>query len=260
MNPLQTIGDVTTRTLRLARSLPPVRAYKSLPPTLRNFINPISNARPTGGPIKSLVKGGLAGIAGDFLLSEIADRILSPEDKQKLDEALIVTQLAPGNPLGKVLAYGVFQPKALGEGEDEKMAQIHKEYYDKKKTQTQRIQQEKESTQGARRDPAETTGGAVPLAVVPYTEQGTAEVAADIAPVPQPSWVDQYQAPEGISLADFYAAQAQRGRELGAEEMLTRIREANPDYSMSDADFKTWAAANPALAYREVLKREGLVR
>jgi hypothetical protein len=61
-------------------------------------------------------------------------------------------------------------------------------------------------------------------------------------------------------LAQMYAQQKQLGQILGAEEMVRRIRQADPNYGISDENLAAWAKQNPALAYREMMKREGLTR
>jgi hypothetical protein len=114
----------------MAGELPVVKQYRQLPATLRNFINPLSNATPTGGTLRSLLKGGTAAVAGDILLSELAKNYLNPQQKQALDEFLITTSV-PGNPIGKLLTYGVFNPQPAGANEDDIMQRLNEEYYRK---------------------------------------------------------------------------------------------------------------------------------
>lgn len=245
MNPLDLLGQATTGTLRFAGSLPPVRWYKSLPPTVRNFINPISSANPSGNALTSLLKGGAAGLAGDFVLSAIAEKVLPPNKKQELDEALLITQLTPGNPLSKLLAYGVLKPQPVGANEDQIMAEINKEYFRKVNAQKQRQITADQTTLNTLRQ----------LTAPAQTDSGRQESVPQENP--NTSWVDSTKAPTGVSLADYYRAQAQRGAEIGAEELLARMRKANPKGSIPDDEFMSWAEANPALAYRAVMYREG---
>jgi hypothetical protein len=59
-------------------------------------------------------------------------------------------------------------------------------------------------------------------------------------------------------LAKEYAQQQRIAELLGAEEMVRRLNAARPMATVSDEDLLTWADANPALAYREMLRRESL--
>ena len=59
-------------------------------------------------------------------------------------------------------------------------------------------------------------------------------------------------------LAKEYAQQQRIAERLGAEEMFRRMNAARPMTTVSDEDLLTWADANKALAYREMLRRESL--
>jgi hypothetical protein len=59
-------------------------------------------------------------------------------------------------------------------------------------------------------------------------------------------------------LAKEYAEQQRLAELLGAEEMIRRMNAVRPMTTVGDEDMLTWAKANPALAYREMLRRESL--
>jgi hypothetical protein len=59
-------------------------------------------------------------------------------------------------------------------------------------------------------------------------------------------------------LAETYAQQKRIGELLGAQEMIRRLNQAEPMATVAEENLREWAAANPALAYREMLRRERL--
>lgn len=101
-------------------------------------------------------------------------------------------------------------------------------------------------------DPAFRTPGAPPA---PSPSQAAAATA-----LPSQGPAPAATAPDKMNeLARLYAEQKQMGTELGAEEMVRRMKAASPSrYSVPEQDLVKWAASNPALAYREMVRREGL--
>ena len=87
-----------------------------------------------------------------------------------------------------------------------------------------------------------------PASVAQPTSSQAAQVTAPV----------QAPAPEMSPLAKEYAQQQRIAELLGAEEMVRRLNAARPMTTVSDEDILTWADANPALAYREMLRRESL--
>ena len=85
----------------------------------------------------------------------------------------------------------------------------------------------------------------------PVAQPTSSQAAQVTAPVQTP-------APEMSPLAKEYAQQQRIAELLGAEEMVRRLNAARPMTTVSDEDMLTWADANPALAYREMLRRESL--
>lgn len=67
----------------------------------------------------------------------------------------------------------------------------------------------------------------------------------------------KFRAPTDIPLSEFYAAQKGIGQyaEQGGE-LQRRLKEAGGVAGMSDAALMEWVRANPALAYRELVRRE----
>jgi hypothetical protein len=71
----------------------------------------------------------------------------------------------------------------------------------------------------------------------------------------------QYSAPSSIPLSSFYEGQQQLGRSLEQTgELQRRLKEAGGAAGMTDQALMQWAQANPALAYRELLKREQRIK
>jgi len=66
-----------------------------------------------------------------------------------------------------------------------------------------------------------------------------------------------FRAPTDIPLSEFYGAQKAIGQyaEQGGE-LQRRLKEAGGAAGMSDAALMEWVQANPALAYRELVRRE----
>lgn len=90
---------------------------------------------------------------------------------------------------------------------------------------------------------AEPTGSAPPAPILP----------------PPPPRTGTAATPAKSELAQIYAEQVRLGKELGAQEMVRRLTEARPMTTVNEADLIAWATQNPALAYREMLRRESLV-
>jgi hypothetical protein len=57
-------------------------------------------------------------------------------------------------------------------------------------------------------------------------------------------------------LAEQYAREKRLGELLGAQEMIRRLNQGTQQTTEVDRNLQTWAKANPALAYREMLRRE----
>lgn len=62
-----------------------------------------------------------------------------------------------------------------------------------------------------------------------------------------------FAAPTNVNLSDFYRAQEQLGTQMAATgELQQRMQESG----LVGEDLAEWARANPALAYREIMKRQ----
>lgn len=101
------------------------------------------------------------------------------------------------------------------------------------------------TTQTRSRPPrgAESLGSAPPAPILP----------------PPPPRTGTAAVPAKSELAQMYAEQVRLGKELGAQEMVRRLTEARPVTTVNETDLIAWATQNPALAYREMLRRESLV-
>ncbi len=273
MDPLDLIKRGTQGVMRFAGSIPGYKAYKSLPPVVRTFINPVTSAVPTGGSLRSFAKGATAGILGDLVISNLAKQVLNKDQQDAIDSWLIGTSMIPGGPITKTLGYEILRPRGFGgAAEDEKIGAMTRDFAAKVAAQQQK-RTTSASTPGAPTaqtytpappalnpvptqapTQAPTQGGAVAIEVQPYTASAAPTVQGRVQA--RPTWVDSASAPEGVPLAAFYEAQNKRAAEIGAEELLRRMKAVAPSNTMSDANYMSWAGANPGLAYREVLKRE----
>ena len=91
--------------------------------------------------------------------------------------------------------------------------------------------------------------------VIPVTP--TAPPAPVVSQAAYNAAIQGFQAPTDMPLSEFYAAQENIGRyaEQGGE-LQRRLKEAGAGAGMSDEALMTWAQKNPALAYRELVRRE----
>jgi hypothetical protein len=69
----------------------------------------------------------------------------------------------------------------------------------------------------------------------------------------------QFSAPANVPLPAFYEGQQQLGRSMMQNgTLVSQLQELGGARGMTPENLKTWATANPALAYRELLKRRGV--
>ena len=69
----------------------------------------------------------------------------------------------------------------------------------------------------------------------------------------------QFNAPANISLPSYYEGQQQLGRSMMQNgTLVSQLQELGGAPGMTPENLKTWAEKNPALAYRELLKRRGV--
>jgi hypothetical protein len=98
------------------------------------------------------------------------------------------------------------------------------------------------------------TGGVATGAGVPALRQNVQERALSQEVL---NAAQQYSAPTGIPLSSFYEGQQQLGRSMQQTgELQRRLKEAGAATGMTDQALMQWAKANPAVAYREMLKLE----
>jgi len=261
------------RVVRQVSNAPVVRqvteGYRRLPPAIRSGVNPLSSASPVGLRGAGLSLG--TNLVTDAIVSELLIPRLPKEVGGPLNDFMVFTSNPFGGPAHRLAAYAVLRPTPVGAAEDQQMAQIRKEYEDKKRAAANRAPAQDLQLAA----PAEPAFRLPPPAQTSYTETSApaVQVSAPIAqPSPQPApaastspraAAAQVTAPsqpaEMLSpLAKEYAQQQRIAELLGAEEMVRRLNSARPMATVSDEDLLTWADANPALAYREMLRRESL--
>jgi len=69
----------------------------------------------------------------------------------------------------------------------------------------------------------------------------------------------QFNAPANIPLSSYYEGQQQLGRSMMQDgTLVSQLQELGGAPGMTPENLKTWAEKNPALAYRELLKRRGV--
>jgi hypothetical protein len=69
----------------------------------------------------------------------------------------------------------------------------------------------------------------------------------------------QFNAPANIPLSSYYEGQQQLGRSMMQNgTLVSQLQELGGAPGMTPENLKTWAEKNPALAYRELLKRRGV--
>ena len=240
---------------------PVVQQYRRIPPSVRSAVNPLSAAQPVGwaGAARSLG----ANLLVDTLVEEAATRLLPRQQAAEVTDFYTFTSLPFGGPLQRLAGYAILRPTPVGATEDQTMAQIRKEYEESKRKQQQRQNQPAPAdlqlaapAAPAYRAPAprETTRAYV---APPSPRQAAATPAAPSAPT---TTVDSgaVQVQAASPLAETYAQQKRIGELLGAQEMIRRLNQAKPIATVAEENLREWAAANPALAYREMLRRERL--
>lgn len=237
-----------------------VRAYKSVPPSIRSAVNPFSSAQPIG--VKGVTRAIGLGLVTDYLADKLIGENLPQSVRPEFSDFLAYTGL-PVPPQAKLGVYALLRSQPVGRAEDQIMAQIRKEYYDK--VNQQRTTRNNTTTQGVApgQGGLEAAGPAEPAFRLPGAQAAvpsTSPAAAAATQQPPPVAATPVTPAPMNELAQMYAQQKQLGQILGAEEMVRRIRQADPNYGISDENLAAWAKQNPALAYREMMKREGLTR
>ena len=248
---------------------PVVQQYRRIPPSVRSAVNPLSAAQPVGlgGAVRSLG----ANVLVDTVVDELATRLLPREQAGAVTDFYTFTSLPFGGPLQRLAGYAILRPTPVGSTEDQTMAQIRKEYEESKRKQQQRQNQSLPAPSPADLQlaapaapayrtptPRETTRAYVAPPSPRQAAATPATPATPAAPNLPATTVDPgaAQVQAASPLAETYAQQKRIGELLGAQEMIRRLNQVDPRFDRPD--MQTWAAANPALAYREMLRRERL--
>lgn len=263
VNPnIQRAQQVVRQVTNLPVIRPVAQGYRNLPPSIRSGINPLSSASPQG--LRGVGASIGTNLITDAILSELVIPRLPKDVGGAVNDFMLFTSNPVGGPAHRLAAYAVLRPTPLGASEDQQMAQIYKEYEDKKRAADQK--RSVTPTTGlqlaAPAEPAFRLPAPAPTAyreptpqvrrAATPTEPRPSQAAARI-PAPAPAQISE------SPLAAEYAQQRRIAELLGAQEMVRRLNEARPMTTVPDEDLLTWAGANPALAYREMLRREELV-
>jgi hypothetical protein len=226
------------------------QAWSKLPVQL----NPFRTAQPTtrlgqlGKALNPLNPTNVGVGAAATLLSNVDEKILPPEAKERLEYFLY--GIAPG------IAMNVLNAGAAGAKDEKRLIQESLNYFAAQKGAAP-------APKAGPRVDASTTqaiqlGAAAPrqsAPVIPVTP--TAPPAPVVSQAAYNAAVQGFQAPTDMPLSEFYAAQENIGRyaEQGGE-LQRRLKEAGAGAGMSDEALMAWAQKNPALAYRELMRRE----
>jgi hypothetical protein len=260
------VEPIVRPAVRAYSNLPPVRAYSSLPPAIRSGINPLSRATPVGLRGMGLSLG--TNLIADTLISEAANALLPKKQAAEVIDFTTFTSSPFGGPAARLAAYAVLRPTPVGAGEDEKMAQIRREFEESKLRASEPRQdlQLAAPAQPAFRAPGVQTRSVTPaISSSPRQASATPSVPSVLPAAPRivPSAVPP-AAPEiggsqvqaASPLAEQYAREKRLGELLGAQEMIRRLNQGAQQATEVEKNLQTWAEANPALAYREMLRRE----
>ena len=221
-------------------------------------INPLRTSQPTTrlgqlgkalNPLNPLNAGTTAAVTA---LGSIDERILPPEAKERLEYFMF--GLAPG------VALNVLNAGSAGAKDEKALIEESLRYFAAQKA-ANRTGADRPAV-GPRVD-ASTTQAVQAGATAP--RQST--VITPVTPVAPPTSMvtsaaltaadTGYQAPTNVPLEQFYGAQEVLGRQLEAGgELQRRLKEAGAGAGMGDAALMAWAEKNPALAYRELMRRE----
>ena len=260
------VEPIVRPAVRAYSNLPPVRAYRSLPPAIRSGINPLSSAAPRGLRGMGLSLG--TNLIADTVISEAANALLPKKQAAEVIDFTTFTSSPFGGPAARLAAYAVLRPTPVGAGEDEKMAQIRREFEESKlrAREPKRDLQLAAPAQPAFSSPSAQTGSnsyvisssprqasATPSApsVLPTAPRTISPAVVSAAPE-----IGGSQVQSASPLAENYAREKRLGELLGAQEMIRRLNQGTQQTTEVEKNLQTWAEANPALAYREMLRRE----
>lgn len=223
-------------------------------------VNPIRTRQPTttlgrlGKELNPLNPRNFAGIALAEAISNIANKTLPA------DAAARVEYLTYGPHLG--LALNVLDAGGAGAAPMEEQQRIQEslQYFAAKERQKGNVAAQPAA--GPRID-ASTTQAIQTGAVAPKQSPVITPVTPTAPPTPVISQAAYgaaqagFEAPGTLPLTEFYGAQKAIGQyaEQGGE-LQRRLKEAGGAAGMSDAALMEWVQANPALAYRELVRRE----
>lgn len=228
-------------------------------------INPLRTSQPTTrlgqlgkalNPLNPLNAGTTAAVTA---LGSIDERILPPEAKERLEYFMF--GIAPG------VALNVLNAGSAGAKDEKALIEESLRYFAAQKA-ANRTGADRPAA-GPRVD-ASTTQAVQAGAAAPRQSTVITPVTPVAPPTPMMSVATPmvssaavtaadigYQAPTNVPLEQFYSAQEVLGRQLEAGgELQRRLKEAGAGAGMGDAALMAWAEKNPALAYRELMRRE----
>ena len=271
---------------------PIVEQYRRLPPSVRTAVNPLSTASIPLKPGPILRTLG-AGYAVDKLIETVAGAIPNKQLGADIGSAYLLTSLPVGGPLPRLAAAAALWPQPVNRGEDE-LLRAERARYEREaagtrearaldaqardaraRNQAQRTEPRSDTSAraglslpapaeaayappGPRQSPAATNPLPSPMDATARTSlppQPT--TTAQTAPIISPETLEQSSqlgAPTNVPLAQFYRAQAELGKKLGATELVRLMKETGRAEGVPDEALVKWATQNPGLAYREVLK------
>lgn len=246
-------------------------AGKNIPAPMQRFagqifekiptaINPLKTRQPTtilgrvGKELNPLNPRNFALIALQEAISQVAGKTLPEEAANRIEYMMYGPQVG--------LALNVIDAGGAGAApmEEQQRIQDSLKYFAAREQQNQKIAAAPAA--GPRVD-ASTTQAIQTGAVAPRQSPVITPVTPTAPPTPVISQAAYgaaqagFEAPGTLPLSEFYGAQKAMGQyaEQGGE-LQRRLKEAGGAAGMSDAALMEWVQANPALAYRELVRRE----
>jgi hypothetical protein len=250
-------------------------ASKNVPAPVRRFagqaferipvaINPLRTRQPTtslgrlGKEINPLNPRNLIGIAAAEAATALANKTLPAEAATRIE------YLTYGPHLG--VALNVLDAGGAGAAPLEEQRRIQESLAYFAAIERQKGQTSPAPAPGPRIESSTTQaiqiGAAAPRQSAQITPVTPTRVPTPtLGPAALQAAQTAYVAPTDVPLSEFYRAQQAIGTyaEQGGE-LQRRLKEAGGAAGMSDEALMQWVKKNPALAYRELLKRERMVR
>lgn len=228
------------------------QVWQKIPTAVNPFRTrePVTALGKLGKALNPLNPANALSIAATEAAMAVAGRTLSPEDKARVEYMTFGPQIG--------LFLNALDAGAAGATPERERQLIEESIRaSARRPQPQRTQAAP-AQPGPRVDPSTTQ--AQLYTTTPRQSPRVVPVTATVPPASRPIDAASLEAarlgvsvPKEVALADFYRAQEQLGSELiKSGELQNRMQEVG----LMGTSLAKWAEKNPALAYREILKRQ----